>query len=93
MEDQIHRPGLPGARETRPVGSLRRFLPHAKPHRFHFLLAVLISVGVFTAQVIQPEVVKRFVDEVLSGKYPQRLLPYALVVLALGVTWPALASA
>ena len=37
MEDQVHRPGLPGARETRPVGSLRRFLPDTKPYRWQFV--------------------------------------------------------
>jgi len=79
------------APKARPAGSLRRFLPQTKPHRFNFLLAALVSLGIVTAQVAEPEFVKRIVDEVLSGKFPQRLLPYALITLALGVTWPCLA--
>ena len=85
MEDKVHRPGLPGARETRPVGSLRRFLPDTKPYRWQFVVAAVISLGVVLAQTAGPEIVKRFIDEVLSGKHPQRLLPYALTSLALGV--------
>ena len=91
MEDQIHRPGPPGARETRPVGSLRRFLPDTKPYRWQFVAAALISLGIVLAQVAEPEVVKRFIDEVLSGKHPERLLPYAFTTVALGLTWPCLA--
>ncbi len=85
------RPGPPGARRTRPAGSLRRFLPRTRPHRFNFLLAAFVSLGILTAQTASPEIVKRYIDEVLSGRFPQRLLPYALITLALGVTWPCLA--
>src|SRR5438132_3513757 len=91
MEDQVHRAGPPGARETRPVGSLRRFLPDTIPYRWQFVAAAFISLGIVLAQVAEPEVVKRYVDEVLSGKHPQRLVPYALSTLALGVVWPCLA--
>jgi ATP-binding cassette subfamily B protein len=46
---------------------------------------------VLTAQVAQPEVVKRFIDEVLEGKMTGRLVPYALTSLGLGVVWTSLA--
>jgi ATP-binding cassette subfamily B protein len=72
------------------VGSLRRFLPDTKPYRWQFLAAALISLAIVLAQVAEPEVVKRFIDEVLSGTHPGRLLPYALTTLALGVVWPFL---
>jgi ATP-binding cassette subfamily B protein len=91
MEDQVHRPGPPGARETRPVGSLRRFLPDTKPYRWHFVAAAVISLGVVLAQLAEPAIVQKIIDEVLSGKHPRRLLPYALATLALGLTWPCLA--
>ena len=91
MEDQVHRPGPLGARETRPVGSLRRFLPDTIPYRWHFVAAALISLGVVLAQVAEPAIVQKIIDEVLSGSRPQRLLPYALTTLALGVTWPCFA--
>jgi ATP-binding cassette subfamily B protein len=91
MEDNVHRPGPPGARETRPEGALRRFLPQTKAYRYRFATAALVSLGVLTAQVAQPEVIKRFIDEVLIGKMDERLVPYALTVVALGVTWTSLA--
>lgn len=92
MEDpKGHRPGPPGARETRPAGSLRRLLPYMRPYRWRFVLAVSVSVGVLTAQVAQPEVVKRFVDEVLEAQMHERLVPYALTSLALGFVWTAFA--
>src|SRR5690242_3968737 len=49
MEEKVHRPGPSGARETRPVGSLRRFLPDTKPYRWHFVAAALISLGIVLA--------------------------------------------
>jgi ATP-binding cassette subfamily B protein len=84
MEDKVHRPGPPGARETRPVGSLRRLLPIVRPYRFRFAAALAVSTGVLTADVAQPEIIKRFVDEVLRGGMRERLLPYALTTLGLG---------
>jgi hypothetical protein len=87
MEDNVHRPGPLGARETRPVGSLRRLLPFTKPYRWRFLFAIAVSVGGLTAQVAQPEIVQRFIDEVLEGKMRERLVPYALVTLVLGFFW------
>lgn len=86
-----HRPGPPGARETRPVGSLRRLLPYMRPYRLRFALAVAVSLGVLTAQVAQPEIVKRFVDEVLEARMHERLVPYALASLVLGAIWTSLA--
>ncbi len=91
MEDKVHRPGPPSARETRSAGALRRLLPHVRPYRWQFVLAIAVSAGVLTAQVASPEVIKRFVDEVLEGGMRERLVPYALVVLGLGLFWPALA--
>jgi ATP-binding cassette subfamily B protein len=46
---------------------------------------------VLTAQTASPEVIKRFVDEGLEHHMRERLVPYALIVLGLGVTWPCLA--
>lgn len=54
-------------------------------------MAALVSMGVLAAQQAQPEVVRRFIDEVLEGKMHERLVPYALVALALGTAWPVLA--
>ncbi len=83
--------GPPEARNARPAGSLRRFLPQTKPYRSKFLLAAVVSSGILTAQIAQPEIIKLFVDQVLTGKEPQRLFPYAAIVLALGITWTSLA--
>lgn len=91
MEDNVHRPGPSGARKTRPVGSLRRLLPHTKPYRIRFAFAAVVTVGVLTSQVAQPEVVKRFIDEVLEAGKRERLVPYALVSLGLGLGWTILA--
>ena len=92
MEDpKGHKPGPPGARGARPAGSLRRLLPHVRPYRWKFVLAIAVSAGVLTAQTASPEVIKRFVDEVLEHHMRERLVPYALTVLALGLTWPCLA--
>ena len=92
MEDpKGHKPGPPGARGARPAGSLRRLLPHVKAYRWHFISAVVVSAGVLTAQTASPEVIKRFVDEVLERRMRERLVPYALVVLGLGLVWPSLA--
>jgi ATP-binding cassette subfamily B protein len=91
MEDNVHRPGPLGARQTRPAGALRRLLPQTRPYRSRFAAAALCSLGVLTAQVAQPEVVKRFIDEVLEGKMTGRLVPYALVTLGLGFAWTSLA--
>ncbi len=92
MEDpKGHKPGPLGARGARPAGSLRRLLPHVRPYRWKFVLAIAVSAGVLTAQVASPEVVKRFVDEVLEQRMRERLVPYALIVLGLGLTWPMLA--
>lgn len=92
MEDpKGHKPGPPGARGARPAGSLRRLLPHVRPYRWRFVAAIAVSAGVLSAQVASPEVIKRFVDEVLGAGMRERLVPYALVVLGLGVIWPALA--
>jgi ATP-binding cassette, subfamily B, bacterial len=83
-DEKVHRPGPPGARETRPVGSLRRLLPFVRPYRFRFAAALVVSTGVLTADVAQPEIIKRFVDEVLRGGMRERLFPYALTTLVLG---------
>lgn len=92
MEDpKGHKTGPLGARGARPAGSLGRLLPHVRPYRWLFVFAIAVSAGVLTAQVASPEVIKRFVDEVLERKMRERLVPYALVVLGLGLTWPALA--
>jgi ATP-binding cassette, subfamily B, bacterial len=72
-------------------GSLRRLLPDVRPYRWRFALATAVSAGVLTAQVASPEIVKRYVDEGLEAKMHDRLVPYALLVLALGVFWPCLA--
>ncbi|MEX2539931.1 MAG: ABC transporter ATP-binding protein, partial [Actinomycetota bacterium] len=80
-----------GARETRRTGSLRRLLPNTRPYRFHFIAAAFFSLGVLTAQVAQPEVVRRFIDEVLEAKMRERLLPYALASLGLGLAWTSFA--
>jgi ATP-binding cassette, subfamily B, bacterial len=90
-EDNDHRTGPLGARETRPVGTLRRLLPQTRPYRSRFAAAALCSLGVLTAQVAQPEVVRRFIDEVLEAGMRERLVGYALLSLALGVTWTSLA--
>src|SRR5688500_3209521 len=87
MEDNVHRPGPLGARETRPAGSLRRLLPFMKPYWWRFVLAIVVSMGGLTAQVAQPEIVKRFIDEVLEAQLRERLVPYALTSLALGFVW------
>jgi ATP-binding cassette subfamily B protein len=55
------------------------------------VLAIAVSAGVLTAQTASPEVIKRFVDEVLEQRMRERLVPYALLVLALGLIWPCLA--
>ena len=91
MEDNVHRPGPLGAHQARPAGALRRFLPQTRPYRSRFAAAALCSLGVLTAQVAQPEVVKRFIDEVLEGKMRERLVPYALASLGLGIVWTGLA--
>jgi ATP-binding cassette subfamily B protein len=44
-----------------------------------------------TAQIAQPEFIKLIEDQVLLGKHPERLLPYASIVVALGITWTSLA--
>jgi ATP-binding cassette subfamily B protein len=54
-------------------------------------LAIVVSAGVLTAQTASPEVIKRFVDEVLEQRMRERLVPYAVMVLVLGLIWPALA--
>jgi ATP-binding cassette, subfamily B, bacterial len=92
MEDpKGHKPGPLSARGARPAGSLRRLLPHVRPYRWQFVLAIVVSTGVLTAQTASPEVIKRFVDEVLEQRMRERLVPYALLVLALGLFWPVLA--
>ncbi len=92
MEDpKGHRPGPLGARGARPAGSLRRLLPHVRPYRWLFVFAIAVSAGVLTAQTASPEVIKRFVDEVLEQEMRERLVPYALIVLGLGLVWPCLA--
>jgi ATP-binding cassette subfamily B protein len=92
MEDpKGHKPGPLGARGARPAGSLRRLLPHVRPYKWLFVFAIAVSTGVLTAQTASPEVIKRFVDEVLGQKMRERLVPYALIVLGLGVFWPCLA--
>jgi len=86
-----YKPGPLGARETRPTGSLRRLLPLTRSYRFRFAAAALCSLGVLTAQVAQPEVVKRFIDEVLEAQMRERLLPYAFASLGLGLLWTSFA--
>lgn len=93
MEDNVHRPGPPGARQTRPVGSLRRLLPHMRRYRLRFFFALVVSMGTLTAQVAQPEVIKRFIDEVLTDGMRGRLIPYALTALGLGFVGSAFAFA
>jgi ATP-binding cassette subfamily B protein len=88
MEDNVHRPGPSDARERRPAGALRRLLPDTRPYRFRFALSALVTLGVLTSQVAQPEVVKRLIDETLERGMRERLVPYALVSLALGLGWP-----
>ena len=95
MEDNVHRPGpldaRPKATKARPAGALRRLLPSTKPYRFRFALSALVTLGVLSSQVAQPEVVKRFIDEVLEGGRSERLMPYALTSLSLGVLWTVMA--
>jgi ATP-binding cassette, subfamily B, bacterial len=93
MEDNVHRPGPPGAPQTRPVGSLRRLLPHMRRYRIRFIFALVVSMGTLTAQVAQPEVIKRFIDEVLTNGMRERLIPYALTALGLGFVGSAFAFA
>jgi ATP-binding cassette subfamily B protein len=50
-----------------------------------------VTVGVLASQVAQPEVVKRFIDEVLESRMSERLVPYALTSLSLGALWTILA--
>lgn len=75
-------PSPPGVR--RPAGTLRRLLPHLRPYRLRLVLAATVSLGVLGAQLAQPQIVKRFVDEVLHAGMRERLVPYALAALVLG---------
>jgi len=83
------RTGPPDGR--RPAGHLRRLLPHLRPLRLRLIGAMAASVGVLGAQVGQPQIVKRVVDEVLEGGMRERLVPYALAALALGVLGASMA--
>lgn len=82
--------GPPDAGE-RPAGALRRLLPLVRPYRRHLTAAIVVSIGGLVAQVLQPQIIKRFVDEVVHGGRHERLLPYALVALGLGVTYSVFA--
>ena len=84
MESNVHRRGLPDAREKRPVGALRRLSPYLRRYRLRFVVALAVAMGTVAAQVTQPQVIKRFIDEVLVQGRRERLVPYALVALALG---------
>jgi ATP-binding cassette subfamily B protein len=55
------------------------------------VFAIAVSAGVLSAQTASPAVIKRFVDEVLEHKMRERLFPYAITVLVLGIIWPCLA--
>lgn len=88
--ERIRRPAGPAEART---GSLRRLAPFVRPYRTRFLLALLVSTGVLASQVAQPEIVKRFIDEVLRGGMRERLVPYAVAALVFGLGGSALAFA
>jgi ATP-binding cassette subfamily B protein len=62
----------------------RRLLPLLRPFRWHIAFAVGISLGAMAAQVAEPMVIKRFVDDAVRGRRPGLVVPYALASLALG---------
>lgn len=79
----------PGPR--RPAGSLRRLFPHLRPYRVRLVAAFIVSMGVLGAQVAQPQIVRRVIDEVLHGQMEERLLPYAVAALGIGALGALLA--
>jgi ATP-binding cassette subfamily B protein len=60
-------------------------------YRLRFVLAIAVSMGTVASQVAQPQIIKRFIDEVLENGMRERLVPYALTALVLGFVGSAFA--
>jgi ATP-binding cassette subfamily B protein len=75
----------PATPTTGARGALRRLLPLVRPQSKRLALACGVALAALAAQVAQPLIVKRIIDDALVGGHRNLLLPLTGVAVAAGL--------